>query len=711
MEKIKNIFNPGHKQDEEILYGSPSAQRPDSPTAGRAHTKPAADSSAQPQDSLNKAVEPEESRHANTTPLEATSAVSGTGKLSTPAQPATDGISAASVRSGVIGEAPQVKRFTDSELPVGSAGTSLPIAAGTAAGLVPTDESLSTSKEPSTPLRGSDRQADVPQHDHLDSNRGAETWQPDAPTPGPYIPGAFPITPQPYTQDRQLGSRDATIDPAGHTENTTGDALYDDHRSGSGTAGVSAVPGHDSGSTQTDSGNHHARDAAAGVVGAGVATAAATAAHEETGPASKTVDKHHSNVANVLDPTVLPQPDKQQGHQAIPSTETGTGPASKTVGRHSSNIANVIDPTVLPQPEKQTKHVTSGPHKSDMLNRLDPRVKSSESKDEQTGHGKDPAVAAGAYTADKTHHETPQTFQNASTTNAPTSQPPMIATTAGRGWHGGPTGTAVAAAGNSPPHSNSSPKSPRQEGASHPAQPHFEPGPALAGGGALAGAAAVYEYEKHKSHKADHGSHDASPGQLDTTTAQPTSTSPQATSSPDKHHYGRDAAIGCAGAAGVVASKHSSNPSDSSDPSATSPKSDKERSKEEKKHEKELAKEAKKREKDLAKEQKKAEKEQEKILAKEEKKHHHGLLGFLHRDKHKDSEGQGDQLDGTRDDVDGTSGAAATSAEIPIVGNPTPTRVSSLSGRNRLHKDPPKDFAAKAAQDNGHGNGQAVQYV
>ncbi|KAK8224027.1 hypothetical protein BKA81DRAFT_349039 [Phyllosticta paracitricarpa] len=42
MEKIKNIFNPGHKQDQEILYGSPSAQRPDSPTAG----------TAQPQDSL-----------------------------------------------------------------------------------------------------------------------------------------------------------------------------------------------------------------------------------------------------------------------------------------------------------------------------------------------------------------------------------------------------------------------------------------------------------------------------------------------------------------------------------------------------------------------------------------------------------------------------------------------------------------------------------
>ncbi|KAK7525935.1 uncharacterized protein IWZ02DRAFT_446306 [Phyllosticta citriasiana] len=732
MEKIKNIFNPGHKQDQEILYGSPSAQRPDSPTAG----------TAQPQDSLyvqsslsqsraselvdqasvdafgslriatrqikksrnmkhlgNKTVEPEDSCHANNTPLEATTAVSsGTGKLSTPAQSATDAISAASVRSGVIGEAPQIKRLTDSEVP-----------AGTAAGL---------NKEPSTPLKNLHREADVPQLGTVDSNQGTETWQPDAPTPGPYIPGAFPITPQPYAQDRQLGNRDAKLDPAGQTENTVGDALYDAHRAGSGAAGVSDVPGQDIGSIQTDSDNHHARDAAAaaGLVGAGVVAAASTAAHEDSGPTSKTVGKHPSNLANVLDPTVLPQPDGQKGHGAIPSTETGAGPASKTVGRHRSNIANILDPTVLPQPEKQTKHVTSGPHQSDMLNRVDPRVKSSEPKKEQTGHGQDAAVAAGvgataagAYTADKARRETPQNFQNADTANAPTHQPPMIATTAGRGWHGGPTGTAVAAAANSPTHSNASPKSQRHGDASHNAQPHFEPGPAIAGGGALAGAAAVYEYEKHKSHKADHDSHGASPEQLDPST-QATSISPQAFSSPDRNHHGGGATIGGAGlaGAGVLASKHSSNPSDSSGPSATSPKSDKERSKEEKKHEKGLAKEAKKREKELAKEQKKAEKEQEKILAKEEKKQHHGLLGFLHRDKHKESEGQGDQLDGTRDEVDGAGGPAPTSAEIPIVGNPTPTRISSLSGRNRLHKDPPKDFVAKAAQANGQGNGEAV---
>lgn len=50
------------------------------------------------------------------------------------------------------------------------------------------------------------------------------------------------------------------------------------------------------------------------------------------------------------------------------------GPASRTVGPHESNIANVADPRVLPQPEKMHNHNTVGPHQSDTLNRMDPRV-------------------------------------------------------------------------------------------------------------------------------------------------------------------------------------------------------------------------------------------------------------------------------------------------------------------------------------------------
>ncbi|KAK8245106.1 hypothetical protein HDK77DRAFT_443828 [Phyllosticta capitalensis] len=744
MEKLKNIFNPGHKQDEEILYGFASTKSPESPTTGALsgegshfqHQK-AADSTAQQdadlkKDSLNKDGGSEETRNANTTPLEATSAVSGagtahasaptkgatnaerhTGKLSTPAQPATDGVSAASVRSGVIGEAPQAKTLIDSELPAGEAGSSAPIAAGTAAALASTKDAPSTSKEPTTPVRSFGSEAQVPTENHPN----ADTWRPDAPTPGPDIPGAFPITPQPYFQDRQLGLGSATIDSVSSTDTAAGDALYEAHRNGSGSAGAPPVPAKEAGSAQADPEHHYARDAAAvGAVGAGVAVAA-NAAHEDSGPASKTVGKHHSNLANILDPTVLPQPDKQKGHKETVSTETGTGPASKTVGRHSSNIVNIIDPTVLPQPKKQTKHTTSGPHKSDMLNRLDPRVKSNEPKEEQSGHGKEAAAAVGvgaaatgAYAAEKARHESPQTSPTADTTHSPTTQSPMIATTSGRGWHGGPTGTAVSTAGDSPKHSSSSPKSTGHGDASHHAQPHFEPGTAVAGGGALAGAAAVYEVDKHHNEKAEHGSQEMSTGHAESSPTQAASTSPQTATSPDKHH-GRDAAVAGAGlaGAGALASKHESNKSDSSVPSGASPKSDKERAKEEKKHEKELAKEAKKREKELAKEQKKAEKEQEKILAKEEKekKHHHSLLGFLHRDKNKESETQPAQVDGTHEEDEKVGNPDVPSADIPIAGNPTPIRVSSLSGRNRLHKNPPKDFAAKAAQADGSGTGQA----
>ena len=60
----------------------------------------------------------------------------------------------------------------------------------------------------------------------------------------------------------------------------------------------------------------------------------------------------------------------------IGSGRGDTGPASKTIGPHESNIANILDPRVLPEPEKMKESTTVGPHKSDMLNKLDPRVTS-----------------------------------------------------------------------------------------------------------------------------------------------------------------------------------------------------------------------------------------------------------------------------------------------------------------------------------------------
>ena len=56
-----------------------------------------------------------------------------------------------------------------------------------------------------------------------------------------------------------------------------------------------------------------------------------------------------------------------------------TGPASKTLGPHKSNVANVLDPRVQPEPEKMKQSSTAGPYQSDMANKADPRVQSESS--------------------------------------------------------------------------------------------------------------------------------------------------------------------------------------------------------------------------------------------------------------------------------------------------------------------------------------------
>ena len=166
----------------------------------------------------------------------------------------------------------------------------------------------------------------------------------------------------------------------------------------------------------------------------------------DTGPASKTIGPHKSNVVNIIDPTVLPDFSKQKEHQHQPdqptvsktathssheTSYTDTGPASKTIGPHNSNTMNIVDPTVLPDPSLQRQEKPSsateplvstqsnstdtgpasktiGPHKSNLLNILDPRVlpdfkkqagnKAVEDKvpDNSHHHDKNGALVAGA---------------------------------------------------------------------------------------------------------------------------------------------------------------------------------------------------------------------------------------------------------------------------------------------------------------------------
>ncbi|KAB2573002.1 hypothetical protein DBV05_g8331 [Lasiodiplodia theobromae] len=430
--------------------------------------------------------------------------------------------------------------------------------------------------------------------------------------------------------------------------------------------------------------HHYGRDAA--IAGAGAAAAgglyeARRKGSTETDPATKTHGPHKSNVANIVDPRVLPDPDKMKGHHA---QSTETDPASKTVGPHSSNIANVLDPRVLPQPEKMKQHTTAGPHQSDSLNRMDPRVDSDPAKEANQHHyGRDAAIAgglgagaAGAYAASQQHSEknpyTSHAVDPRVHSSSTASETPARTASKKGGWFAGPVGSAVD--NNKTPATTTVPtgttghngSSTAQSGQQH----HYGRDAAVAGGAGLAGAGIAHQYGEHKADRATAQDHASGT----TGTSGPYSSShaqqPQTTStsqSTSQHHHGREPAV--AGAVGATAYEYqraeaqkaeqahpygtTTSPTgeqvrSSTDPARTSADSDKKHhygrdaavagaagaavvgaahefskhdaEKAEKEHLKEqkaLEKEEKKHQKELEKEEKKEEKEHEK----EEKKH------------------------------------------------------------------------------------------
>lgn len=283
--------------------------------------------------------------------------------------------------------------------------------------------------------------------------------------------------------------------------------------------GTAAVPAQTQGQNPD---HHYARNAGIVGAGAGLVGAGAAAHHystyqdrqeSQTGPASSTIGPHSSNVANVLDPRVQPDPALQKHHQA---RSTAEDPASKTVGPHDSNVANVLDPRVLPQPEKQKGHTTSGPHTSDTFNRLDPNVDSSRHHDT--------ALAGSTGVAGLGANEIAQKYDEHRSTGPSASMNDQRYDPTAAGAH-----------------------DPNQTG-----QHHYGRDAALVGAaGAGAGAYAASR-------------------QRDNIPQQPTSSQNDHTisgshepSQAGAHHYGRDAAlvggVGAAGAGAYAASKHGDN--------------------------------------------------------------------------------------------------------------------------------------------------------
>jgi hypothetical protein len=394
--------------------------------------------------------------------------------------------------------------------------------------------------------------------------------------------------------------------------------------------------------------HHYGRDA--GLAGAGAGVGAATAA-----------GLAHSGSR-----------DQPAGQHTVGSTTED--PASKTIGPHKSNIANILDPRVQPDPTKQKEHTTTGPHQSDMLNKADPRV---DDKASQHHYGRDAAVAGGAgaagygaYEAAKSYGDHRSTQPGASmqeqrydptAAGARASNP--VPATSEYNYHNPDVAALASATGAGAPGHHTSAAGQTQQpyttaqlaqsASSQPPQAYKDPeidskdlGPtdnssrntALGAGAGLAGASAV---GYGLSHHGDRTQPTTTPG----ASTQPGSSSlPQPTGSltqgqqyshntdPSPTHTGRDAALvgGAGAAAGAGAGyAYGQRTQPQFDPKEQE-KLDKETAKHqhelEKKHEKEVHKLEKEHEKDLKKHEKHEEKEEKKSG---------GLLGFLHRDKSK----------------------------------------------------------------------------
>lgn len=85
--------------------------------------------------------------------------------------------------------------------------------------------------------------------------------------------------------------------------------------------------------------HHYGRDAAIGGAGAGAAGVGAYELekhHENTGPASKTIGPHDSNVANVVDPRVQPEPSKMKQAKAEKEAEKDAKKEDHHYGRDAA---------------------------------------------------------------------------------------------------------------------------------------------------------------------------------------------------------------------------------------------------------------------------------------------------------------------------------------------------------------------------------------
>lgn len=394
---------------------------------------------------------------------------------------------------------------------------------------------------------------------------------------------------------------------------------------------------------------------------------------------------HVTDTANRLDPHVDPSSGKfvkatpteleplpglvggETSTRAPGGIATGSGhhtrPTDSTTAHHHIDPSGSTSGHHHADPTDSTSHTTGPVHKSALLNKLDPRVKTEPS----THHD----------TIGEKHHQDDTSRQTYGTAGLVPTNPADHTghdlAFAGPGA-GGFTGTESAARLD-------------QHGRNVAPGTTHTPGVGsrdISGPAGVSGAAA-YEAQKHHDHSDSTGTTHS--------LTHPTSGYPDSENKTARHHTGRDAALG--GAAAATGTEFSK----------------KEAEKAEKEHQQELKKEIKDHEKAekqhhiaLEKEQKK----HEKALEKDDKKHHDdgkkhgGILGLFHRDKtakhEKEIEEEPRHKDKThRHETEAALGAGAVGAGVAdhhkhgddrLHEDPT----SEKHERNRLHKDPPAGY-------------------
>ncbi|KAL8771010.1 MAG: hypothetical protein Q9209_003429 [Squamulea sp. 1 TL-2023] len=846
MDKIKNILNPGKSKDDEVMYGS--GQSGDPVHAG---TGSQATSSHNPTDPLSSSTAP--TNPSAREPI----GQGGSGSVQQGSNPMPsshtqgtlddDAGSAMSIKSGQPGNS-QESKIT------GIPKTHGPLDTNKALPHEPTtgytgghDSSTSSGLGPHSSALAN--KADPRVDSDLDGSKGLggrDTTGTTAGLTGSSLP------------DRTAGNQGNTadtgrsfpLDGASSGTSTSGphssdlankaDPRVDSDRDGSRAVGTTSGLGSATGAMPSSS---HQGDLSRSGLGdapgsqAGVGTGAATGVplpkgygaeswthdhgkhgHEYAGdpcenepPAPGAVHftsgPHSLDTTNRLDPHVGGGAAGGLEHTTVDSTphtgdrHTGSGDLATGIGMGTTGDGSYESSRVTPSATTtQSAGTTAGPHKSDLLNKADPRVDSDLSKQQGTSttsglggsgaasttqpstsrdhHGRDAAlVGAGvgiggatAYGAEKS--STDKVPEGTSGSGYSNPYPPTSSTTDQSSSSGpgssireptgssptsltmGPTNTTGRTSAAVGPSSATGPPQFSGLGSSQGVPTgttglasdsstkskdhHYGRNAGLAGAGVGVGVGTAYEANQHlggsQSHTTTGSSLDPSSTQqslsgasrpeygrdADSTGAgttghrdphhQPTTAS-GLTSQPKSYepsrtgesHKGRDMALGAgAGAAAVAGGEEISRKDLEREQKAAH--------KEEMKEQKAAHKQELKEEKHHQHELEKAEKKHEKALAKEEAKHHHkdeprkeepqhgekkhhGLFGFLHRDKPDKElkEEEAARKEGLEHPGSGAAGVGVAGAD-PGMSEKEKHELAKEHDRNRLHKDPPPGY-------------------